>query len=1110
MNSFRKNTLAFFMIFMMIFSCIPISHAQDNMTSSITHEGNQVMITGNTTPDTIVTLLVLRVEDQSKSYSNETKSNDQGAYEFSFPLKGGEYEVIVTSNGIHKQEKLQILDENTAVATVRVEGATKTLLPLTEVIIYEGETTLLDAVKKGLEKQNVDYKMDGDMIHSISGEVGWQWMLNGKGGMAIPSTKLHAGDQIILVDDEIWDPVITKLKLSKEEVNSGEEFTVYLKIDTNGEVPVSNQPIVYGGVEKKTDKEGKAIFTGSTTGKVEAPLKGKWIRPVPLTVQVHSSSSNKPGQDDKSIKVDMRIEGYKGTIFDDKISFKLKDYRGSDGKYRITDPKGEEHVFDRPTVFLATVVAWNQAGISDNIVNSKDKGYYIARMAGEQEFDFKDEHPTCGWMIRVNDVVIPKGSGAWEIKDKDKVEWYYTSIDPGVCFGYIDVSPTNLKTGEKLYVKVNGKINNFGGAGSSQPIEGAIVYVGNETYTTDKEGKAEITMNTAGTFDVYAIKLDKNSKHGQYYFPLVSRTEKVKVTVTGKNISGGGTISNPDYQKEYDIINNPNTNEKDTVKATKDAIDKFSKKADKVQNEKDAQNMIKDGKDIGKIIEKAIEKVKTEEGAKDVFKENIKVVNGLAKSGEKLSKENDKKELSQVVAQNMNHTIKLVSVINDSKEVIKLAGECMDASGKVIKAIGKENSKEVIEKTIKLAQNTVEKVSMKKVTKERITVEKEKAVVKVEEAMIQEASKNTASTVKIINEKLKSNGIEGISLENKVIIQIPKVEQKEVEAVLSANIMKIVKENKVEKVSIQTENAVFNVTPNTLVQKEIALSAKTIDRNDLTALEKNKVPKGCVVVDLNAKVEGEKINQFNEPMKVSLPYNGEVKTGETVQVFYLKDNGTIENMGGIYDPNTKMVTFEATHFSKYFAQKVGKEEAKVTFSDLNGYEWATKAIEEMANKGIISGRSEDVFDPGASITRAEFATLITKMLGLNIENINVGFTDVEDMAWYTPYIKTAYKNGLVSGRSETIFDPNGKITREEMATIIGKVLTQKGKEKANTNELERFSDKTNIASWANENVALCVKEAIISGMPDGTFMPKENANRAQAAMMLYNLYKSIQ
>ncbi|WIF95422.1 hypothetical protein [Caminicella sporogenes] len=88
-------------------------------------------------------------------------------------------------------------------------------------------------------------------------------------------------------------------------------------------------------------------------------------------------------------------------------------------------------------------------------------------------------------------------------------------------------------------------------------------------------------------------------------------------------------------------------------------------------------------------------------------------------------------------------------------------------------------------------------------------------------------------------------------------------------------------------------------------------------------------------------------------MAVSIPYNGEVKDSEAVQVFLLKDNGIVENMGGKYDKNTNMVTFTTPHFGKYFAKKVDKDEIKITFKDLSGYEWAKKAIEFMASKEII-------------------------------------------------------------------------------------------------------------------------------------------------------------
>jgi hypothetical protein len=264
-----------------------------------------------------------------------------------------------------------------------------------------------------------------------------------------------------------------------------------------------------------------------------------------------------------------------------------------------------------------------------------------------------------------------------------------------------------------------------------------------------------------------------------------------------------------------------------------------------------------------------------------------------------------------------------------------------------------------------------------------------------------------------------------------------------------------------------------------------------------------------MVVDLNAKIGEEKISNFNEAISVSIPYKGKVKKGEVVQVFLLNDNGTIENMGGTYDPTTKMVTFTTPHFSKYFAKKVDKTEVKVIYKDFQGYEWSKEAIEAMAKEKIINGRKNGIFDPSANITRAEFATLVTKMMGYPTEEMNLSFKDVSKDAWYYDYVGTAYKNGLINGRSETVFDPNGNITRQEMAVIVAKVLEKKGYEKSSLDHLNIFKDTENIASWAKDSVSLCVKEKIISGMGDENFAPKENANRAQAATMLYKIYNLI-
>ncbi|QXM05260.1 S-layer homology domain-containing protein [Crassaminicella indica] len=1118
MNRIMKSALPVLIAFMMLFTIIPLGYAHDDLTINLNHEGLNVIIDGNTLPKTFVSLVIRRIEDGDKMYADHIKADAQGNYKFRFKIDVGEYEAIVSSNGIQKSKEFFIKEGSVATATVRVEGKNKTLVPLTEVQIQNGETSLLTAIKKAFKKNGTEYEMKGEMIYKIAGEEGWQYIINNRGGMAVPSTKLHDKDEIVLIDDKILNPVITKLEASKIQLNAGEELSVILKkIDSTGMTPVKNKPIYFGNQVKNTDEEGKVVFKVLKAGEytINSPLTGSLIRPVPIEVNVKGSDSSdesggKPNVG-KNISVYMRIEGYRGTIFDGKIHFNPEEYKDENGRYTITDIDGNKHTNDRPTVLLATIVALNQAGIGDHRIWTNDN--YIARMAGEEEFDFKDEHRTCGWMIRSNDLLIPIGVGKYEIHDGDEIVWIYTAMD--AYTGYIDVSSTSLKTGEKLTVTVTAKSNrdqDIGGYGIKSLVEGATVYVGNQTYITDKDGKVEIPMNKAGTYEVYAIKLDKNSKHAGYYFPLVSRTEKIKVNVTGENKVDKSIIGNDEYIKMYNRVTDPNASEKDVTEATKEAGNKLEEKANEIKTEKDAQKVVSGAKDVANIIEKAAERITTQEGAKEVAKESIKVVNILIKSAEKLSKDSDKKEVSKAAKENMKAVIKVIDKLNDTKEINKVAGDMIDAAGKLIQHVGKENGKEIIEGTIKVAEKAVEKASVKELNKNQVKVEKEKAVAIVDTDSIKEIAKNTVATVKVIKEKLKKNGIEDKKeIENKITIEIPKVDKQEVEAKLAKDMMKILKQNDIEKAEIKTENAVFNLTPNTFDEKEnneeIALIAKTVNRNNLMPLERYKVPKGCIVVDFNAKAKDEEINSFNEPIEVSIPYKGKVNKGEVVQVFLLKENGTIENMGGKYDPATRMVTFKTSHFSKYFAKKV--KEIKTTFKDLQGYEWAKEAIEAMAQKGIISGREEGIFDPSANITRAEFATLMTKMMGYATENMEVPFTDVAKDAWYYSYVGAAYKNGIIRGRSNTIFDPNGNITREEMAVIVAKVLDKQGYEKVGLNGLDIFKDKENIASWAKEGVSLCVKENIISGMGNGQFNPKKNANRAQAAMMLYKLYNLI-
>jgi hypothetical protein len=108
-----------------------------------------------------------------------------------------------------------------------------------------------------------------------------------------------------------------------------------------------------------------------------------------------------------------------------------------------------------------------------------------------------------------------------------------------------------------------------------------------------------------------------------------------------------------------------------------------------------------------------------------------------------------------------------------------------------------------------------------------------------------------------------------------------------------------------------------------------------------------------------------------------------------------------------------------------------------TFSDIKNHANQT-AIEVLASRGIINGRSEKIFDPDAAVTRAEFAAMITRALGLPAAQSSSVFADVPSDAWFSEAAGTAEHYGIISGISAAAFDPDGVITREEAAGMIAR------------------------------------------------------------------------
>ncbi len=178
----------------------------------------------------------------------------------------------------------------------------------------------------------------------------------------------------------------------------------------------------------------------------------------------------------------------------------------------------------------------------------------------------------------------------------------------------------------------------------------------------------------------------------------------------------------------------------------------------------------------------------------------------------------------------------------------------------------------------------------------------------------------------------------------------------------------------------------------------------------------------------------------------------------------------------------------------------------VEFADLDSVPWAVPAVEALSAEGILSGREEGVFAPNDRMSREELVKLIVLSFGGLEENAKADFSDVAKDRWSYPYIASAYQLELVTGVGGTEFAPESPVTRQDMATILHRVLKKTGDAK---NGALDFTDADSISPYAKEAVGALVSIGAINGMGDGTFAPKSPVTRAQAAKVVYEMMQYI-
>lgn len=177
------------------------------------------------------------------------------------------------------------------------------------------------------------------------------------------------------------------------------------------------------------------------------------------------------------------------------------------------------------------------------------------------------------------------------------------------------------------------------------------------------------------------------------------------------------------------------------------------------------------------------------------------------------------------------------------------------------------------------------------------------------------------------------------------------------------------------------------------------------------------------------------------------------------------------------------------------------------FDDADRPDWAEKEITALAEKNIVNGVAPGKFEPNRDITRAEFTKLIVTAMQLEKADTVPAFEDVQGL-WSQEYIETAASLGIVTGY-DGMFLPEDCITREEMAAILYRTMQAVNPEDAYLASELSFQDREEISPWAEEAIAFISEKEIVKGMEDQTFAPKQNATRAQAAVVIYRLMEYL-
>lgn len=172
------------------------------------------------------------------------------------------------------------------------------------------------------------------------------------------------------------------------------------------------------------------------------------------------------------------------------------------------------------------------------------------------------------------------------------------------------------------------------------------------------------------------------------------------------------------------------------------------------------------------------------------------------------------------------------------------------------------------------------------------------------------------------------------------------------------------------------------------------------------------------------------------------------------------------------------------------------------FCDVSADNWFAPAVQFVYDNGLMKGTAPARFEPDGTLTRAQVAQILYAKNGQPTVTGTTPFTDVAQGDWFYNAVCWAYENKIVSGTSATTYEPNAPVTREQLAKML---YAAAGSPEVPEGSLDSFVDASSVSDWAQTPMLWANQNKIINGSKDNNVLrlnPQKGATRAEAATMM--------